>query len=96
MSSDHTYMHPEETATVSACCVQLTAGKNLNDIYFIFLPGSNSPLTFCWSAHRERIHKGTLESCALRMRAHLSLMLLGVRLNIEVGGFHCLPAGIPN
>ena len=27
MSSDHTCMHPEETATVSACCVQLTAGN---------------------------------------------------------------------
>ena len=27
MSSDHTYMHFEETATVSACCVQLTAGN---------------------------------------------------------------------
>ena len=42
---------------------------------------------FCWSAHSERSHKGTLESCALRMRVHPRLMLLGVRLNTEVGGF---------
>ena len=27
LSSDVTYMHPEEIATVSACCVQLTAGN---------------------------------------------------------------------
>ena len=30
-------------------------------------------------------HKGTLESRAPRMRAPVSLMVLGVRLNIEAG-----------
>ena len=53
----------------------------------IFCRGAIPHWPFCWSAHSERSHKGTLESRVLRMRAHPWLMLLGVRLNIEVGRF---------
>ena len=58
----------------------------------IFCRGAIPHWPFCWSAHTERSHKGTLESCALRMRAHPWLMLLEVRLNIEVGGFPAVRA----
>ena len=66
------------------CSLVMSIEKNENSN---FLAG-----TFLLKCSSERSHKGTLESCALRMRAHLRLMLLGVRLNIEVGGFPAVRA----
>ena len=57
-----------------------------------FLPESNCPLTFLLERSQWKSHKGTLEPCELQIRAHPWLMLLGVRLNIEVGGFPAVRA----